>query len=222
MLELLSKNTISSDEDLVRKVVAGEIALFELLIRRHNPVLYKIARSYGFNHQDAQDLVQEAHISAYQHLAQFAFKASYKTWISKIIIHKCLYKLNHGYGKNERPASNMISEDANPVLANTHQANPEENSINREFALVLEEALQKLPLHYRSVFVLRQVEGFSVAETADMLGITQVNVKVRLNRAKALLQSALEQYYQSAGIYEFHLQYCDKVVDFVFSKIGSS
>jgi RNA polymerase sigma factor (sigma-70 family) len=221
MESLLYKNAVVSDAEIVTKVVEGEIALFEVLIRRHNPVLYKIARGYGFNHHDSEDLMQETHVAAFQNLEQFSFKASYKTWISKIMIHKCLYKLNHGSSRKERPGSDIIYEDAKPMLSNERSITPEQWSLNKEFTSVLEHALQKLPLSYRSVFLLREIEGFSVAETAGLLNITPVNVKVRFNRAKAMLQKELEQFYASANIYEFNLVYCDKMVSRVFDSINS-
>ena len=108
---------ISTDEGIIEKVLQGELTLFEMLIRRHNPVLYKIARGYGFNHQDAEDLIQETHITAYQQLRRFEHRSSYKTWISKIMIHKCLYKLNHGYTKYETPDSERIGEGTTPAFS---------------------------------------------------------------------------------------------------------
>lgn len=221
MDNLLKKNTLSTDAEIIHKIILGEQALFEVLIRRYNAVLYKVARGYGFNHHDAEDLMQETHVAAYQNLRQFAFKASYKTWVSKIMIHKCLYKLNHGYSTKEKPGSDIIYEDARPMLSNEKNITPEQSSLNKEFTSVLEHALQKLPLAYRSVFLLREIEGFSVAETAEMLGITPVNVKVRFNRAKAMLQKELEQFYTSATLYEFNLVYCDKMVSRVFNSINS-
>jgi RNA polymerase sigma factor (sigma-70 family) len=221
MENLLYKDVIVSDAEIINKVVLGELALFEVLIRRHNPVLYKIARGYGFNHQDAEDLMQDTHIAAYQNLSQFAFKATYKTWISKIMIHKCLYKLNHGYATKEKPGSDIIHEDATPMLSNDKTLTPEQSSLNKEFTAVLEVALQKLPLSYRSVFLLREIEGFSVAETAEMLNISQVNVKVRFNRAKSMLQKQLEHFYISANLYEFNLVYCDKIVNRVYDHINA-
>jgi RNA polymerase sigma factor (sigma-70 family) len=184
MQSIVQTNTIAGDEEIIGKIVGGEPALFEVLLRRYNPVLYKIARGYGFNHQDAEDLMQETHVSAYQNLQQFAGRASYKTWISRIMIHKCLYKINHGSSRKEQPGSDIIYEDARPMLNNHNDPTPEQSSINKEFTTVLERALQNLPLNYRTVFVLRQVEGFSVAETAELLKISPVNVKVRFNRAK--------------------------------------
>ena len=80
MNELLIK---SSDEEIIRKILGGEMALFEILIRRFNSILYKIARSYDYDHEEAKDLLQETHIAAYQNLEKFEFRSSYKTWIAK-------------------------------------------------------------------------------------------------------------------------------------------
>lgn len=219
MMPGITTYTVQSDSQLIGQITAGTTALFEVLIRRYNPVLYKIARSYGFNHHDAEDLMQDTHVAAYQHLHQFEGKASYKTWVSKIMIHKCLYKLNHGQGRREQPGSDIIYEDERLMMAPDKNPTPEQSSLNKEFAAILEQALRQLPLPYRSVFLLRQVEGFSVAETSEMLNISQVNVKVRFNRAKAMLQKELEQFYVSSSVYEFNLVYCDAIVQRVFKAI---
>src|SRR5690349_3231433 len=115
-MEKLITPVLSGEEEIIHKIINGEKALFEVLIRRYNPVLYKIARCYGFNHQDAEDLMQETHVSAYTNLKNFQFKASYKTWISKILIHKCVYKLSYGYFKNEQPGSDRLFENVKPVF----------------------------------------------------------------------------------------------------------
>lgn len=217
----LAQKGLSSDEEIIQRVVGGETALFEILIRRYNPVLYKIARSYGFNHADAEDLMQDAHVSAFQQLAQFGHRAAYKTWLSKIMIHKCLYKLRYGYFKYESPDSERISEEAVPTTGLQSSGTATEKTVlNRELSKALEWSLQQIPLSYRSVFILREVEGFSVAETAELLAISPVNVKVRLNRARALLQKQLEQLYTTAELYEFNLVYCDAIVERVYERIN--
>lgn len=209
--------TTTGEQDIIQKIVNGETALFEILIRRYNPVLYKIARSYGFDHEEAKDLLQETHITAYQKLKQFESRSSYKTWISKIMVNKCLYKLSYGKGKYEI-THQPIDENSQPMFSSKKQ-NTESSVLNKELAHILETSLEKIPVHYRMVFLLREVEGFSVAETADMLGLTAVNVKVRLNRAKTLLQKELETYYPKAQLYDFNLIYCDEVVKNVFHAI---
>jgi RNA polymerase sigma-70 factor (ECF subfamily) len=213
------QSRVSTDAEIIQKILNGEGPLFEILIRRYNSVLYKIARSYGFNHQDAQDLMQEAHLAAYMQLKKFEHRSLYKTWLSKIIINKCLYKMRYGYFKNEHPASSLIDETAQPMLTQVSQS---ENEVTkRELGKVIEHSLQLLPVTYRTVFILREVEGFNIAETSELLQISPVNVKVRLNRAKAMLQKELEQVYSSAELYEFNLVYCDKIVKEVFNKINT-
>jgi RNA polymerase sigma factor (sigma-70 family) len=220
MKDLLEKIGTTPDEVIVESVLTGNVSLFEILIRRYNPLLYKIARSHGFNHQDSEDLMQDTHVSAYQFLAQFEGRASYKTWISKIMVHKCLYKLKYGYHKNETPAESL-GNLIQPVHMKENELQPESKMMNRELAIVLEKSLQEIPFIYRSVFVLREVEGFSTAETADLLQITETNVKVRLNRAKALLQKQVKQYYSHSDIYSFNLVYCDAIVYKVFARINA-
>jgi RNA polymerase sigma factor (sigma-70 family) len=210
--------SISNEQEIILKIVAGEPALFEVLIRRYNPVLYKIARSFGFNHQDAEDLMQETHFNAYKELKSFGFRSTYKTWVSKIMIHHCQYKKKWGYYKNEVPDSENLHENVQPMFA-SNKKKSEKEIMNRELSKFLEASLQAIPEIYRTVFILREAEQFSVAETAGLLNLSEVNVKVRLNRAKAMLQKELEKYYSTTELFEFNLVYCDKMVQKVFERI---
>ena len=210
-----------SEEEIIKKIVAGEKALFEILIRRYNAVLYKIARCYGFNHQDAEDIMQETHVSAYTSLKDFQNKASYKTWVSKILIHKCVYKLSYGYFKNEQPGSDVIYENVKPMF-NPPKMATEKIVLNKELSKILEKSLAEIPLSYRTVFILREVEGFSTNETAGLMNSTPVNVKVRLSRAKALLQKKVEGFYSSTDIFEFNAVYCDAIVNRVLREIENN
>ena len=214
MNELLITNT---EEEIIQKILNGEMALFEVLIRRYNSILYKIARSYDFDHEAAKDLLQDTHIAAYQNLKNFEGRSSYKTWIAKIMVNKCLYKLSYGSGKYE--TSQIVDENSQPMFSSKKQST-EAKVLNRELSNILEKSLEKIPVHYRTVFILREAEGLSIAETAEMLNITPVNVKVRLNRAKTLLQKELEKYYTTTQLYDFNLIYCDSVVKNVFDAIG--
>ncbi len=218
MENLVDHIKMEADHVLIEKILNGEISFFEILIRRYNSVLYRIARSYGFNHQDAEDLMQDVHVIAYTQLSKFEGRASYKTWISRIMINKCLYKLKYGYFKNEFP-SELVQN--NESLQETLKANQTEATLlNRELSMILEKSIQNIPVMYRTVFVLREVEGFSVAETAELLNITPTNVKVRFNRAKALLQKEIIQFYSSKDLFSFNLIYCDAIVHKVFNKIN--
>jgi RNA polymerase sigma factor (sigma-70 family) len=218
-MHLLKQIEVSSDDEIIQKILAGEIPLFEILIRRYNGPLYKIARSFGMNHEDAQDMMQETHLQAYLKLQTFRHEASYKTWLSKIMVRNCLRQIDKSSYKNEQPSTEMIAEDTTPLFTgHTQEINRSMN--NKEMAKMVEYSLEKLPLAYKTVFVLREMEGFSVAETAALLNITTMNVKVRLNRAKAMLHKELEKLYTASDLFEFNLIYCDQVVKNVFEKIN--
>ena len=221
MLNLIDDLQVNSDELVIQKILDGDVSWFEILIRRYNPVLYRIARNYSFNHQDAEDLMQDTHVIAYTQLSKFEGRASYKTWISRIMINKCLYKLKYGYFKNEVPTEQVQEINSQPMYSKEKDNQTEDRLLNRELAGVLEKSIQNIPLNYRTVFVLREIEGFSVAETSDLLQITATNVKVRLNRAKSLLQKEIEQIYSRTELYSFNLIYCDAIVDKIFERINS-
>jgi RNA polymerase sigma factor (sigma-70 family) len=191
------------DDKVINKILDGDVAIFEILIRRYNGVLYRIGRTFGFNHHDTEDLMQETHIAAYMQLKSFENRSSYKTYISRIMINKCIYKTKYGYFRNELPVVETPGSDEADIN--------EDVVINRELSIILEKSLEQLPVNYRSVFILREVEGFSVSDTAALLNITPVNVKVRLNRAKALLQKQIERFYSRAEVYSFNLIYCDDI-----------
>ena len=219
MHTILEQSALATDEFIIEKILNGELSFFEILIRRYNTVLYRIARGYGFNHQDAEDLMQDVHVIAYTKLAGFEGRSTYKTWISRIMIHKCLYKLKYGYHKNEFPGDPTHAINNQPMNVKANENQTEQVVSNRELTAVLEKSMQNIPGIYRTVFILREVEGFSVAETAELLDITPTNVKVRLNRSKALLQKEIEQFYSRSEVYSFNLIYCDRIVRRVFEKI---
>lgn len=210
-----------SDEELINKIKSGETLLFEVVIRRYNQLLYKIARSYGFNHEDSEDIIQDTHVSAYSALKGFRMESSYKTWITKILIHKCSYKVNYCHLNNVVPYADVTLKDSNILNTTSNQQETEKVVVHKELTKMIEQGLQQVPVIYRNVFVLRVIEGFSVAETSEQLNITPANVKVRLNRAKLLLKKQLEKYYTVKDIYEFNLIYCDNIVHHVFEKIKS-
>lgn len=203
-----------SDQELIQKILNKETALFELIIRRNNPYLYRIGKMYRFSHEDTQDLMQDSYVQAYTHLNQFENRSSLRTWLSKIMIHEC-------YRKSKKWASkNVESLEHNPLLIQkTGKTDTSKKVMNTELNAVIEKSLLHIPEDYRTVFVLREVNGFSVLETSEILDITESNVKVRLNRAKAFLRKEIENYYCKEDIFEFNLIYCDAMVDRVMAQI---
>ena len=211
-----------SDMDVVEQILLGNTALFEILIRRYNPFLYKVGRSYGFNHHDTQDLMQDTFINSYVKLAQFENRSSYKTWLIKIMLHQCYHKGSKYSYQKEQPTE--ISDNHNSLhmfLKNNH-SDTEKSVINSELNKVIEASLEKLSENYRMTFALRELAGLSVNETAEIMNTTTSNIKVRLNRAKMMLQKEIEKTYTPEDIYEFNLIYCDKIVDGVMKEINST
>ena len=209
-----------TDGEVISKILAGEKALFEVLIRRNNPFLYKTGRSFGYNHEDTQDLMQETYINAFLHLAGFENRSSFRTWILKIMFHNCYRKKEKFSYRNEVAAASAISDNSIPMYSEKKHTDPTGNIVSRELGQVIERSLQKLPLEYRMVFSLREMSGLNVADTAEAMDISQSNVKVRLNRAKAMLRKEVEKTYPAPDLYDFHLIYCDQVVANVMEEIN--
>lgn len=208
-----------SDVEIIDKISAGEKQMFEILIRRNNPYLYKVGRSYGYNHEDTEDLMQEAYINAYLHLADFKNLAQFKTWMVRIMLNQCYQRAQKSSYKNEIPTEIKPGENT-ATLFNNNLPDSENMMINKELGQIIESALQKIPLDYRVVFSLRELNGLNVKETADTLNISETNVKVRLNRAKTMLKNELEKRYSPSEIFEFNLIYCDRIVEKVMRRIA--
>lgn len=211
-------NTCYSDVEIISKILNGEKVLYEVLIRRYNPYLYKVGRSYGFMHEDVEDIMQDTFMKAYQALSKFEERSSFKTWIIRIMLNECYHKAGKKSSQKEL-SSNSVVDKSTPMFYSTSSHNGERIIANRELGSIIENAVMKIPQDYRLVFSLREMNGLSVLETAKVLNITEINVKVRLNRAKAMLRKELEKMYNSEELFEFNLVYCDKIVSNVMSRI---
>ncbi len=208
---ILESNLLSENE-ILNKVLSGEISCYEILIRRNNSLLYKIGRSYQLSHDDVQDLMQETYITAFQHLKNFERRSSFSTWLARIMVNKCLQKMNSAKRIHELDNSHFQVEDS--------VNNGEQYTMQQELGKILEKAIENLPEPYRLVFLLREIEGLNVSETAEALDLTSINVKVRLNRAKTMLREFIEKSYSQAEIYSFHLKFCNAIVEKVLGKIA--
>ena len=205
-----------SDLEIIDKVVKGDIQLYELIVRRYNPYLYKIGKSYGFWHQDVQDIMQETYVNAYRNLSKFKKESTFRTWLSRIMLNNCYHKKQKTIKKKE------VSEDTLEGIKKVHLTSETMRNIkpiNKELGTVLEKAIQHLPEKYKVVFTLRELNALSIAETSEILDITSGNVKVRLNRAKALLRTEIEKMYSPQDIFELNLIYCDAMVENVMGEI---
>ena len=211
-------NSELSDDEVVTRVIEGETALFEILMRRYNRRLFRVTRSIVTNDLEAEDIVQDAYVRAYEHLNQFEGRARFSTWLTRIAIYEAYARVRRiDYRKVD---SISLLEDQGLDMK-SKERNPEQQIYDGELKMVLERAFDALPNDYKSVFMLREIEGLSTAETAECLEISEENAKIRLHRARALLQREL---YSLAGAndnlaFQFLGERCDRMVARVLERI---
>jgi len=209
-----------SDEEVVRRVRAGETALFEVIMRRYNQRLFRVTRSILGNDDEAEDVTQDAYVRAYMHLDQFEGRARFSTWLAKIAVHEALARLRARQRLVEIDASGSVEDTMN---LESRTPSPEQELLTHTTRILLEGAVDSLPAAYRSVFMMREVEGLSTAETAVCLDLSEILVKVRLHRARSLLRKRI--YAQtgaaSAGAFQFLGVRCDRMVSTVLERIQS-
>ncbi|RME75656.1 MAG: sigma-70 family RNA polymerase sigma factor [Planctomycetota bacterium] len=186
-----SPAAVASDEAaLVARARAGDFAAFDELVTRHEGRVYAIAR-HLVGPVDAEDVVQQTFLSALEHLDGFREEASFGTWVGRIASRAALKLLR----KQRRERSLPVGDDGavlpHPELIAPWKENPLERVQQRELRAQLDEAIEALPPQHREVFVLRELAGLSVRETAQALGISESNVKVRHFRARMALREAL-------------------------------
>lgn len=213
-----TKTESLTDEDVVSRVLAGETALYEIIMRRYNQRLYRVVMAILRNDAEAEDVMQDAYVRAYQHLAQFAGRSRFSAWLTRIAVNEALARLQKSSRLQELEA--MVPQEMESILVSTGDS-PEQQASNSELAHLLEGAVLSLPDSYRSVFMMRDVEEMSTAETATALDLTEENVKVRLHRAHALLRKDL---YAKVGkgrtsAFSFMAPRCDRVVRIVLGRI---
>src|SRR5205823_954224 len=167
-----------SDDQIVERVLAGDIGLFELLVRRHDQRVYRAARAIVRNEADAEDITQETYLHAFQHLSQFEHRAKFSTWLLRIAIHAAL----------ARHRGNARFEDLDEIVESEvpradPRSSPEQLAARGEAREVVQRAIDELPATLRTVLMLREIEGMSTTEAAEILDISEDNLKVRLHRA---------------------------------------
>ena len=218
---LLEECRTISDDDVVSRVRAGETRLYEMLMRRYNQRLFRVIRSVVMNDDEAEDVLQEAWVRAYEHLDQFAGRASFSTWVTRIAFHEALARTrkNRRWTPLENPEGEIMAEaERRQTTAETPEMQAERSQLGR----MLQAAVDGLPETYRSVFVLREVEQLSTTETAECLELSEEAVKTRLHRSRALLRRDLESRLGPAisEAYAFLGARCDRIVMRVLERIG--
>lgn len=211
----LAANPAMSDEEVVRRVIDGEVALFEVLMRRHNQKVYRAVRALIRDEAEAEDAMQQAYLSAYTNLRQFAGAARFSTWLVRIAVNEALGRL--------RRRSRLVSideeveaevDEKGAVEQAFVQTDPEKRAISSQVAEVVQAAVDSLPEAYSVVFMLREVEGMDTATTAATLGVSEDVVKTRLSRARVMLRKRLDEKVGASfrEAYQFLIPRCNAMV----------
>ena len=206
------------DADVIRQVLQGNTAMFELLMRRYNERVYRAARAIVRDDSEAEDVMQQAYVNAFTHLRQFNGSAQFSTWLTRIAINEALARVRR-QGRYETYDDDLSNLE--PFMSTDPSENPERQAFTGELRELLESAIDTLPDGMREVFVLRDVEGLSTAEAAECLGVTDDVVKTRLSRGRAILRRVL---LERAGAttpeaFRFLRPRCDRVVANVLARI---
>jgi RNA polymerase sigma-70 factor, ECF subfamily len=200
-----------SDATLVARVVGGERAVFERLVRRHNQRLFRATRGILKSDAEAEDALQQAWLDVYRHLADFRGEAPFVAWATRIAIHSALACVR------KRPViAEVIVDDAAP-----RDEEPDAKVERARVGVLLERCLQTIPQGHREVMVLRDILELDTAETAACLGLSEEAVRVRLHRARAAIAATItEQLADYArGIYGFDGARCDRVTAAVMCNV---
>lgn len=216
----------ASDAEIARGVAAGDHRAFELMMRRHNRMLYRVARSIVKDDAEAEDVLQEAYLLAYRGIEKFRGDAKLATWLTRIVVNEAIARSR----KRSRRAEVIRLEgdtDGNDgaVEENMNEATPEQpemSALRAEARRLLEKKIDALPDAFRTVFVLRALEEMSVEETAIAIGIPEATVRTRFFRARSLLRESLAREIDGAfdEAFSFDGARCDRIVNGVLRLVG--
>ena len=216
----ITKPETLTDEEVVSRVRQGETALYEVIMRRYNQRLYRIARAILHNDGEAEDVMQDAYVRAFEHLHQFAGRSAFSTWLTRIAVHEALGRLRLS-NRNE-PLDDTEYDGELSMQITSKSPDPEQSASGAQLRYLLEEAVLDLPEHYRTVIMLRDIEELSTAETALVLDLTEDNVKVRLHRGHGMVRSWLFERIGSGAKEAFPFMgiRCNRVVENVFARLA--
>ncbi len=211
-------DAVLRDDEVVERVRAGETALFEILMRRYNQRLFRALHAILRDDAEAEDVLQDAYVRAYLGLDRFRGEARFSTWLTRIAIHEALRRRRRSSRfRNFDP----VDDASDPGARLDPGRSPEDAASSDELRGVLDRAIGQMPETLRSVFVLREVEGLDTEETAECLGLTANNVKVRLHRARGLLRDRIDRRLgtEVRRLHQFAGARCDAVVARVLQRL---
>jgi RNA polymerase sigma factor (sigma-70 family) len=206
-----------SDLDAIAAVARGQREMFEVIVRRYNPQLYRVGMAYLRDHAQAEDAMQNAYLKAFLHLDRFKRDAAFSTWLTRIMINECLMLLRGSKRATQHTADLRLVDDEHSTPAEAAR-----NMNLQEKKTVLEAAIANLPRNYRAVYLLREVQQLSTAETAGCLKISVDSVKVLLHRARERLKTELLKSAAGVELFAYPATYCDPLTTRVMSAIAAA
>lgn len=211
----------SSDEAVVDRVLSGDVQAFEVLVRRYNQRLYRLARGILADDGEAREAVQESYLKAYLNLERLRGPGAFATWVCVITRNQAFSMLR---ARQRQREISMDIDAMEPLLDDSRSPDASDPAVAVETARLgqaLESAIERLPDAFRVVFVLRMVEGMSVRETARILELNEKTVKTRLFRARRALREHLKRKLRGASthVYEFAGQRCDLLTAAVMARV---
>jgi RNA polymerase sigma-70 factor (ECF subfamily) len=200
------------DAELVRRIRGGETVFFEIVIHRHSERLFNVARAVLRDEAEAEDVLQDAYVRAYEHLSELRDPSRLGSWLTHIVVHESRARLR------KRRLAELTEVPIRAVPSPSRD--PEEEALGKQLQGVLAAAIDDLPVGYRTVFVLRDMQGLSTAEVAKSLGISRQAVKMRLHRARAALRDTLWELVGTVlAPFKYAGERCERLVERVLQRL---
>lgn len=198
--ELTKKTIVDEDSELINAINSGRAELFHTLVSRYSSRLFNFGLKMCRDRQDAEDMVQDTFLNLLRYLKDFRFETKFRNWLYRIAASTCIKKKRRSkFAPQPELSLDSFMEDES-VAASAElpewAAQPLDNILNQELSDVLRSAIHKLPEKYRAVLVIRDIEGFSTTDAAQILGLSETNIKVRLHRARLFLREELKGYFE--------------------------
>jgi RNA polymerase sigma-70 factor (ECF subfamily) len=214
----------SDDAELAARALARDAGAFRAIMQKHNRRLYRIARGILRNNAEAEDAVQDAYASAFTHLASYRGESTLATWLSRIVMNEALGRLRRGRPTVDLAALESVRSEAEIIQfpLPTPSDDPERTMAQRQILQLVEQATDNLPEAFRLVFVTRVIEGMSIEETSELLGIKPETVKTRLHRARQLVRDQLDEQIGPVlmDAFPFAGRRCERMTEAVMARLG--
>jgi RNA polymerase sigma-70 factor (ECF subfamily) len=215
---------VSADAELAERALARDAGAFRAIMQKHNRRLYRIARGILRNNTEAEDAVQDAYVSAFTQLASYRGESTLATWLSRIVMNEALGRLRRKRPTVDLAALESVRSEAEVIQfpLSTPSNDPERTMAQRQILQLVEQATDNLPEAFRLVFVTRVIEGMSVEETSELLGIKPETVKTRLHRARQLVRDQLDKQIGPVlmDAFPFAGHRCEKMIEAVMKRLG--